>query len=116
MRIRFKDVEIGQRKTTTFQINNVGGIYTNIWIDNQPAPWLSVIAAKSTGAEQLPLEVTIECNGVGEEGKYDLYVMNSDGTNIVNVTPDYFPPDFLCHTPVFSMDDSRIYFIGEWWE
>jgi Tol biopolymer transport system component len=53
---------------------------------------------------------------IGEEGKYDIYMMNSDGSNITNITPAYFPPDFLCHTPVFSADDSRIYFIGEWWE
>jgi curved DNA-binding protein CbpA len=56
-RIRFKDVEIGQKKSTTFQINNVGGAYTNIWIDNEPASWLLVTAAKSTSAEQLPLNV-----------------------------------------------------------
>jgi Tol biopolymer transport system component len=50
------------------------------------------------------------------EGKYDIYMMNADGTNTQNVTPDYFPAAFLCHTPIFSSDDSRIYFIGEWYE
>jgi Tol biopolymer transport system component len=53
---------------------------------------------------------------VGDEGKYDIYIVNSDGSNIINITPDYFPGDFLCYTPVFSKDDSKIYFIGEWWE
>jgi hypothetical protein len=42
--------------------------------------------------------------------------MNSDGTNNRDITPDYFPNDFLCHSAVFSNDDSVIYFIGEWWE
>jgi hypothetical protein len=69
-RIRFKDVEIGQKKSTTFQINNIGGAYTNIWMDNTPAPWLSITAFKSLGVEgELPMEVTIECTGIGEENK-----------------------------------------------
>jgi len=50
------------------------------------------------------------------EGKYDLYVMNFDGTDNRNITPDYFPGAFLCHPSIFSKDDSRVYFIGEWWE
>ncbi len=53
---------------------------------------------------------------IGSEGKYDIYMMNSDGTNNRNITPSYFPAAFLCHTPVFSADDSRIFFVGEWWE
>lgn len=53
---------------------------------------------------------------IGGEGVYDMYTMNSDGSNIANINPDYFPADFLCHTPVFSSDDSKIYFIGQWWE
>jgi len=50
------------------------------------------------------------------EGKYDLCIMNSDGTDNRNITPDYFPDAFLCHPSIFSKDDSKIYFIGEWWE
>lgn len=53
---------------------------------------------------------------IGSEGKYDIYMMNSDGSNVTDITPDYFPPAFLCYTPVFSRDDSKIFFIGEWWE
>ncbi len=51
-----------------------------------------------------------------EQGKYDLYVMNADGTDNRNVTPSYFPDAFLCHAAIFSKDDSRIFFIGEWWK
>ena len=50
------------------------------------------------------------------QGKYDIYLMNSDGTDNRKITPDYFPVSFLCHSPVFSIDDSHIYFIGQWWE
>jgi len=53
---------------------------------------------------------------MGTEGKYDIHVMNSDGTNSRNITPDYFPSNFLCHSPIFSPDDSKIFFLGEWWE
>lgn len=53
---------------------------------------------------------------INKEGKYDIYLMNADGTNNQNITPNYFPANFLCHSPIFSKDDSRIFFIGEWWE
>lgn len=49
------------------------------------------------------------------EGKYDLYMMDSDGSNNRNITPNYFPAEFLCHNAVFSADDSKIYFIGQWY-
>jgi Tol biopolymer transport system component len=48
-------------------------------------------------------------------GNYDLYMMSADGTQDRNITPDYFPPQFLCHWAVFSTDDSSVFFIGEWW-
>jgi len=53
---------------------------------------------------------------IEDKGKYDMYVMNTDGTDNHNITPDYFPDDFQCHSPCFSPDDSKIYFIGQWWE
>jgi Tol biopolymer transport system component len=53
---------------------------------------------------------------IGSEGKYDIYMMNADGTDNHNITPDYFPADFLCHSPLFSADDSKVFFVGEWWE
>jgi Tol biopolymer transport system component len=51
---------------------------------------------------------------IGNEGKYDIYVMNADGSNNHNITPDYFPASFLCYSPIFSQDDSKVYFIGQW--
>jgi hypothetical protein len=64
--IRFKDVNIGEKKSTTLTIRNVGGPYTSIWIDNQPAPWVAVTGVKSITNERLPLEVALECTGMGE--------------------------------------------------
>jgi len=52
---------------------------------------------------------------MGNEGKYDIYLMNSDGSENRNITPEYFPADFLCHDPIFSKDDSKIFFTGEWY-
>ena len=53
---------------------------------------------------------------IGGEGKYDLYMMNADGSNNGNITPNYFPAEFLCHNAVFSGNDSKIYFIGQWYQ
>jgi TolB protein len=50
------------------------------------------------------------------ERKYDLYMMNPDGTDDRSIMPDYFPDDFLCHSPIFSKDDSKVYFVGQWWQ
>jgi hypothetical protein len=52
---------------------------------------------------------------IGNEGKYDIYLMTSDGSENRNITPEYFPTDVLCHDPIFSKDDSKIFFIGEWY-
>ncbi|NQT26516.1 hypothetical protein HQ585_14275 [candidate division KSB1 bacterium] len=60
--------------------------------------------------------IVYQVSAIGTQGKYDIYMINSDGSNIQNITPDYFPNDFLCHSPAFSMDDTKIYFVGEWWE
>ena len=52
----------------------------------------------------------------GKGGIYDLYTMNPDGSDVLNITPADWPAEFLCSRGVFSHDDSRVYFIGEWWE
>jgi Tol biopolymer transport system component len=51
---------------------------------------------------------------IGNAGKYDVYMMNADGTNNRNITPDYFPASFLCYSPIFSKEDSQIFFVGQW--
>ncbi len=53
---------------------------------------------------------------INDQGVYDLYMMNADGTDNHSITPDYFPSEFLCHAAEFSLDDSQIYFIGEWYQ
>jgi len=72
--IRFKDVELGQKKNTSFVIRNVGGPYSKIWIDDSPVSWLSVTNLKSVTNKELPLEVTIEVTGIGEPDK--IYACN----------------------------------------
>lgn len=53
---------------------------------------------------------------IGDVGKYDLYWMKADGSGQQNITPDYFPDEFLIKTAVFAADDRSIFFIGEWWQ
>lgn len=53
---------------------------------------------------------------IGDQGKYDIWMMNSNGNDNRNITPEYYPVEFLCHGPIFSADDTEVYFIGEWWE
>jgi Tol biopolymer transport system component len=60
-------------------------------------------------------EIAYVVAAVDGAGAYDIYVMDSDGTGNRNVTPAFFPPEFLCHGVVFSPDDGTLYFIGEWW-
>ncbi len=55
-------------------------------------------------------------SAIDDNGVYDHYLMNADGTNNQCITPSYVPDAFLGHKPEFSMDDSTIYFVGQWWE
>ncbi|MBN1135357.1 MAG: PD40 domain-containing protein [Anaerolineae bacterium] len=52
---------------------------------------------------------------IGQAAAYDLYMTSADGAETRDVTPPYFPSDFLCRSVVFSRDDTVIYFVGEWW-
>jgi Tol biopolymer transport system component len=60
-------------------------------------------------------QIVYMVSAIGNDGKYDIYLMNSDGSENRNITPEYFPADFLCHDPIFSSDDTAIFFIGEWY-
>jgi Tol biopolymer transport system component len=53
---------------------------------------------------------------IEDQGVYDIYEMNPDGSGLANATPAYFPPDFLCRSVVFSADDTILYLVGEWWQ
>ena len=53
-------------------------------------------------------------SAIGDDGVYDIYMMNADGSEQTNITPDYFPTEFLCYNPIFSIDDSKVFFVGEW--
>jgi hypothetical protein len=66
--IIFNNINVGEKKNATLVIRNIGGPYTSIWIDNHPASWLAITEVKSITSERLPLEVTLECTGTGENG------------------------------------------------
>ena len=61
-------------------------------------------------------KITYLVAAIGTLGKYDIYIMDSDGMNNRDISPEYFPANFLCNSPIFSENDSKIYFVGEWWE
>ena len=88
---------------------NTDGTNENRLTDNG---YTQGIAAWSHSGEELVYMVS----AIGDQGVYDLYIMNTDGSNNHNITPEYFPINFLCESPQFSLNDSTIYFVGEWWE
>jgi Tol biopolymer transport system component len=51
----------------------------------------------------------------GEQGFYNLYEINRDGTENISITPAYFPANFLIHGARYSADGKEVYFIGQWW-
>jgi len=55
-------------------------------------------------------------SAVGGEGVYDLYSMKVDGSDKKMITPASFPPQFLIHWARYSLDESQVYFIGQWWQ
>jgi hypothetical protein len=55
-------------------------------------------------------------SAIGTTGVYDIWEIAGDGTGAHSITPAYFPNEFLCHSPLYSADDARVYFIGEWYE
>ncbi|MFC1486821.1 TolB family protein [Thermoproteota archaeon] len=81
------------------------------------------IAVTDTGYSQgLPIwshsgeQIVFAVGAIGNEGKYDMYIMNSIGSENKNITPEYFPTDFLCHHPIFSKDDKKSFSLenGTW--
>jgi len=68
-KIQFKEIDIGGKKSASFEVKSWGGPYSKIWIDDSPSPWLRVTNIRSLTSELLPLEVTIEATGIGELDK-----------------------------------------------
>ena len=52
---------------------------------------------------------------MGGGGIYDIYTIGPNGGGLENLTPSDWPTDFLCTHPLYSPDDSLIYFVGQWW-
>jgi Tol biopolymer transport system component len=74
--------------------------------------WQQFMAEWSHAGDRLLFTVA----AMGGGGIYDMYTMRPDGSDRSDITPGDWPPEFLCSHGVFSHDDSRIYFVGEWWE
>ncbi|MFC1565881.1 TolB family protein [Candidatus Neomarinimicrobiota bacterium] len=74
--------------------------------------WQQFMAEWSHAGDRLLFMVAAKGGG----GIYDMYTMNPDGSNLSNITPADWPAEFLCSHGIYSYDDKKIYFVGEWWE
>ena len=74
--------------------------------------WTQGIARWSINGDNLIYLVS----AVGLDGKYDAYMINVDGSGMTDLTGELYSPGFLVHSPIYSGDDSSIYFIGQWWD
>ncbi len=61
-------------------------------------------------------EILFIVAAIEEGGVYDLYTMNSDGSEVKLRTPERFPPEFLIHCARYANDSSVVYLVGQWWE
>ncbi len=78
--IRFGNMEPGQRKTTSFVIDNIGGPYSTLSV-SKPNSWLKVVRRHSlTTLKELPLAVKIQasCTNWGENSAEHIYVKLDD--------------------------------------
>jgi subtilase family serine protease len=72
--ISFSDVEPGETKKATFEVKNLGGPYSKIWISN-PDSWVKVIDWESLGtSDELPLQVEIEAEADEWNKSYSEYI------------------------------------------
>jgi len=50
----------------------------------------------------------------GNIGSYDIHLIDATGSKESDLTSNLFPDGFLATEAIFSSDDSRLYFVGEW--
>jgi Tol biopolymer transport system component len=105
---RLEDTESLHGSYNFFTVNLDGGQETRLTSTNYPQG----LASWSHSGDRLVYVVSAMDN----EGKYDMYMMEADGSDNQSVTPAYFASNFLCYSPIFAMDDSEIYFVGKWYE
>jgi Tol biopolymer transport system component len=105
---RLEDPESTHGGYNIFAVNSDGSQETRLTNSN----YSQGLASWSYSGEKIVYAVA----AMDSEGKYDLYMMEADGSNDHSITPEYFPSNFLCHSAIFSYDDSEIYFIGQWYE
>jgi Tol biopolymer transport system component len=105
---RLEDPESSHGNYNFFTINSDGAQETRLTNTN----YSQGLASWSRSGDRIVYVVA----AINNEGKYDMYMMEADGSDNHSITPEYFPSNFLCYSPIFSKDDSEIYFIGQWYE
>jgi Tol biopolymer transport system component len=104
---RLEDPESLHGGYNIFSVNSYGTQETRLTNTN----YAQGLASWSHSGDKIVYGVA----AIGDEGKYDLYMMKADGSDNHSITPAYFASNFLCYAPIFSLDDSEIYFIGQWY-
>jgi Tol biopolymer transport system component len=51
----------------------------------------------------------------GNEGVYDIYSINADGSGMKDLTSSLFPDSFLTHSVLYAKNED-IYFVGQWYD
>ena len=74
--------------------------------------WTQGMAVWSTTGNSLVYSVAAK----EDVGYFDIYRINPDGSNSTDLTSALLPPSFLCHTPIYSVDDVKATFIGQWYD
>jgi Tol biopolymer transport system component len=105
---RLEDPESTHGRYNIFTVNSDGTEETRLTDTN----YAQGLGSWSHSADRIVYGVA----AINDEGKYDMYLMNSDGSDSHSITPECFAASFLCHSPIFSQDDSEIYFIGQWYQ
>ena len=86
--IRFRNLEPGQTKTTSFEIRSIGGPFTKININQPTVPWLSIVDLKSLTDKPLPMEAIIEASGILDLGERASYSLGVHLENAITQTSD----------------------------
>ena len=105
---RLEDPESSHGNYNIFTINSDGAQETRLTNTN----YSQGLASWSHSGDRIVYVVA----AINNEGKYDMYMMEADGSDNHSITPEYFASNFLCYSSIFSKDDSEIYFIGQWYE
>lgn len=109
-RIRFSDLEPGEKKQASFIIRNLGSPYKKIWFSN-PNSWVKVMNwASLTTSDELPMRVEIEAKGEdwGKSYSESIRVKLDDEETQVRVTLQTKPEPVIEKVAVSEVAEAKL--------